>query len=307
MCSIRQNLFTVLIVLGFSESLFSCKQDIQSNLIDKKEVGALGHLSQIFPEETFNEFFPETVTDKWGNNLHPRNPVFTYESLMKAAAVYPIFCNEGTEEQKKQELCAFLANCAHETTGGWSTAPGGPYAWGLHFVREVGCYDKDNPNGGVCTAYATRDGELAKKYPPQPGRTYYGRGALQLSWNYNYGYCSDQLGYGDLLLREPDRVAEDGHWAFLTAIWFWMTPQAPKPSCHDIMSGKWVPNSADSIANRYPGFGMTINVINGGIECGYGSNAQMDNRIGYYKHFLNIMKLDTTDCMNCSCGKMRPY
>ena len=37
---------------------------------------------------------------------------------------------------------------------------------------------------------------------------------------------------------------------------------------HDIVTGFWQPNSADSAAGLTTGFGTTINVINGGLECG---------------------------------------
>ena len=38
-----------------------------------------------------------------------------------------------------------------------------------------------------------------------------------------------------------------------------------KPSCHAVMTGTWQPSSADSAANRQPGFGTTTNIINGGV------------------------------------------
>jgi len=46
-----------------------------------------------------------------------------------------------------------------------------------------------------------------------------------------------------------------------------MTPQYPKPSMHDAMSGFFVPTEADRQAGIGPDFGTTINIINGGIEC----------------------------------------
>ena len=30
-------------------------------------------------------------------------------------------------------------------------------------------------------------------YPCQTGKSYHGRGPMQLSWNYNYGYFSEQV------------------------------------------------------------------------------------------------------------------
>lgn len=37
---------------------------------------------------------------------------------------------------------------------------------------------------------------------------------------------------------------------------------------HDIVTEFWVPNSHDKSAGISKGFGATINVINGGVECG---------------------------------------
>ena len=38
----------------------------------------------------------------------------------------------------------------------------------------------------------------------------------------------------------------------------------PKPSCHEVMSGTWVPTKDDWASNRLPGFGViTTFIING--------------------------------------------
>jgi len=73
---------------------------------------------------------------------------------------------------------------------------------------------------------------------------------LQLSWNYNYGQFSNifsNWGYNAKLelLKSPEIVSSDAHTAFSAAIWFYMTPQEPKPSMHDVVTGFWVPNSYD--------------------------------------------------------------
>lgn len=47
-----------------------------------------------------------------------------------------------------------------------------------------------------------------------------------------------------------------------------MTPQDPKPSMHDVMTGFFEPNEADLEGGMTATFGTTINIINGGIECG---------------------------------------
>src|SRR6202012_4998597 len=146
------------------------------------------------------------------------------------------------------------------------------------------------------------------EYAPVKGQKYYGRGPMQLSYNGNYGYASMCI-FGDknVLLKNPGLVQNDPVVAFETAIYFWMTPQTHKPSAHDVMTGKWQPNAADKAANRVPGFGMTINIVNGPIECGKGDNmGSMTDRIGFYKHFLQMLGATDPNCA-CSCGKMQPY
>lgn len=223
-----------------------------------------------------------------------RNTLYSYDSLIAAIQKYPQFCAEGTLEQRKQEAAAFLANAAHETTGGWDAAPDGRYAWGLYYTEEVGC------ENGRCTWYCDT---INTTYPCQPGRTYHGRGAMQISWNYNYGAAGQALGID--LLSNPDRVKTDGAIAFQTALWFWMTPQPPKPSCHEVMTGRWVPSEGDRGAGRIPGFGMTINIINGGLECSIPTNEKVRDRIGFYQRFTEMLGVDMGE--NVYCDRMAHY
>ncbi len=218
---------------------------------------------------------------------------------------YGVFAKEGNDTVRKRELAAFLANIAQETTGGWDTAPGGRYSWGLYFREEQG-YEGTNNIG-----YRDENNLI---YPPAPGKSYHGRGPIQLSYNYNYGQVSEFL-FGDknVLLANPEQIIQDGALAFQTAIWFWMTPQYPKPSAHDVMVGNWTPSNYDLERNRTPGFGMTINIINGGVECGKGTEInKVLHRIGHYNRFSDILgvnnDLDTTDdCSECGCAQMTPF
>jgi chitinase len=136
-----------------------------------------------------------------------------------------------------------------------------------------------------------------KFYPPSRGEQYYGRGPIQLSWNYNYGSFSKVLGESNYeskmyLLEHPDEAASSGYVAFQAGLWFWMTPQSPKPSMHDVITGFWQPNSADRSAgmktsnNGLNCFGITTNIINGGIECGNSVNKGSVNRGLYFNDWL---------------------
>ena len=46
-----------------------------------------------------------------------------------------------------------------------------------------------------------------------------------------------------------------------------------------------------------PGFGATIMIINGGIECGHGyEKPQATNRQKYYKEFAKYLKVSLISC-----------
>jgi hypothetical protein len=203
---------------------------------------------------------------------------------------YGNFCTEGSLQTCKKELAAFFAHIAHETRHGEN----GKYNDGLMFRHE----------SNTSSPYIHEN----DSYPPAAGKKYYGRGPMQLSYNGNYGYASDCI-FGDkkILLNNPELVENDPVVAFKTAIYFWMTPQTYKPSAHDVTTGKWQPNATDKAAGRTPGFGMTINIVNGEIECGRGDNMyNMNDRIGFYKYFLTKLGASDPNCA-CSCGKMKSY
>jgi hypothetical protein len=220
----------------------------------------------------------------WNENWAKAKPDTSY------VIDYGAFCNENNLQSNKKELAAFFAQIAHETRHGED----GKYNDGLMFIHEL--------NTALTYVAANDD------YPAVKGKKYYGRGPMELSYNGNYGYASTCI-FGDknVLLNNPDLVQNDPVVAFKTAIYFWMTPQSPKPSAHDVMTGKWQPSSADKAAGRTPGFGMTINIVNGQLECNKGENMQsMKDRIGFYQHFLQLLGARDANCA-CSCGHMRTY
>jgi chitinase len=135
------------------------------------------------------------------------------------------------------------------------------------------------------------------EYPCAPGKTYHGRGPIQLSYNYNYGAVGEALGLD--LLADPDRVTRDSTTTFLTALWFWMTPQSPKPSAHDVMVGRWHSTAQDTAAGRAPGFGMTVNIINGGVECSQPTPPQVNDRVAFYQRFTGLLSVDPGAALYC--------
>ena len=57
---------------------------------------------------------------------------------------------------------------------------------------------------------------------------------------------------------------------------------------HDVVTGFWQPNAADTAAMITAGFGASINVINGGLECSK-ANDKADNRESYYKSIAEYL------------------
>src|SRR5450432_753439 len=240
-----------------TDTLAGSRSDSQpgSSIVAQAGSNGISHLPLYLDRSKWDELFPNRhVKGHKGSKDY-----WDYSSFDEFYAVcrsFPAFLGQGDSTVQKRELAAFLANVAQETSGGWAEAPGGYFKWGLYFIQE-----RDTTHDYWDTS--------KKAYPPVPGRKYFGRGVLQLSGNYNYGQFSKAwFGNIDKMLQHPDYVSLDPILAFGSGLWFWMTPQYPKPSCHDIMTGNWHPTAKDSAGSRLPGFGATLNVINGGVECG---------------------------------------
>ncbi|XP_047319593.1 endochitinase-like [Impatiens glandulifera] len=246
--------------------------------------GPAGDITSLITESMFNDILKHR-----NEGSCPGRGFYTYNAFIGAARSFNGFATTGDTNTRKKEIAAFLAQTSHETTGGWASAPDGPYAWGYCFLREQG-----NPPD-YCSPNA--------QWPCAPGRKYFGRGPIQISYNFNYGPAGRAIGVD--LLNNPDLVATDPTISFKTAIWFWMTPQSPKPSCHDVITGRWSPSGADQAAGRVPGYGVITNIINGGLECGHGSDSRVQDRIGFYRRYCGILGVNPGD--NLDCGNQRSF
>ncbi|XP_044463595.1 chitinase 4-like isoform X2 [Mangifera indica] len=112
-------------------------------------------------------------------------------------------------------------------------------------------------------------------YPCVSGKLYYGRGPLQLTWNYNYGECGKVVGFDGL--QAPETVSQDPSVSFKCSLWFWMT-------------------NVHSVVNQ--GFGETIRKINSG-ECDGGNPAQVQSRVGYYQDYCSKFGVDSGQNLYC--------
>ncbi|KAK6914385.1 Glycoside hydrolase, family 19, catalytic [Dillenia turbinata] len=201
-----------------------------------------------------------------------------YRSFILAAAEYqPLgFGTTGNKTTQMKELAAFMGHVGSKTTCGYGVATGGPLAWGL-------CYNKEmSPSQSYCDEY------FKYTYPCAPGAEYYGRGAIPIYWNYNYGAAGEALKVD--LLNHPEYVEQNATLAFQAAIWRWMTPvKKSQPSAHDVFVGTWKPTKNDTLAKRVPGFGTTMNVLYGDSVCGQGSVDSMNNIISHYQYYLDLL------------------
>ncbi|KAI5565484.1 hypothetical protein BDE02_14G125000 [Populus trichocarpa] len=192
------------------------------------------------------------------------------------------FCTTGGKATQMKELAAFLAHVGCKTSCGYGVATGGPLAWGL-------CYNKEmSPSQSYC------DDFYKYTYPCTPGAEYYGRGAIPIFWNYNYGAAGEAL--KEDLLSHPEYIEQNATLAFKAAMWRWYTPiKKSQPSAHEAFLGKWKPTKNDTLAKRVPGFGTTMNVLYGDQVCGQGDIDAMNNFISHYLYYLDLLGLNRED------------
>ncbi|GAA0375853.1 glycoside hydrolase family 19 protein [Acrocarpospora corrugata] len=203
----------------------------------------------VVSEAQFNQMFPG------------RNSFYTYSGLVAALSAYPGFAKTGSDTVRRQEAAAFLANVSHETGGL------------VHIVEQN-------------TANYPHYCDAGQPYGCPAGQAaYYGRGPIQLSWNFNYKAAGDALGIN--LLANPYLVQNDAAVAWKTALWYWNTQNGPGTmTAHNAMV-----NGA--------GFGQTIRSINGSLECDGRNPAQVQSRVAKYQSFVQI--LGTTPGANLTC------
>ena len=229
------------------------------------------NVEQVIPEAKFNEFFPT------------KNGAYTYTNFLRAIGKYPSICKSA--ENCPKILAGMFAHFQQETAG-------------LFYLEEIN-------KSAYCADWSAW---VSAAYPCVPGQLYYGRGAKQLSWNYNYGAFSQAM-FGDarILLEQPDLVANT--WLnFASSMWFYVTPQPPKPSMLQVVEGDWTPNSVDEAANL-AGFGATTMIINGALECGPSPSnpTGASNRANYYTDFAARLGVDITgEKLTCSDSSAFP-
>lgn len=228
-----------------------------------------GTLAQNAGSIVTRELFEQMLSFR-NNDACPAKGFYTYDAFIAAANSFPGFGTAGDDTARKKEIAAFFGQTSHETNGGSA----GTFTGGYCFVKQIEQSDR-----------------------------YYGRGPIQLTHQSNYERAGQGIGVGQDLVNNPDLVATDPIISFKTAIWFWMTEQDNKPSCHNVIIGQWTPSPKDTAANRVPGYGVITNIINGQFECGMGPNTAAESRIGFYRRYCSMLNVPTGENLDCNNQK----
>ncbi|WUR04428.1 (endo)-chitinase [Vairimorpha necatrix] len=140
----------------------------------------------------------------------------------------------------------FIAQLAHESGG-------------FQYIEEIDCAGSTS----CADQYGGSEGA--------PGKSYHGRGFIQLSWPANYKAAGESLGMGDELFQNPEKVAEDAELGAKVSVWFWKENVESAPGVKD---------------NQ---FGATTKAINGALEC-TGSNVDKSKkRYEIYKAVAEVL------------------
>jgi hypothetical protein len=174
-----------------------------------------------------------------------------------------------------------------------------------------GAFVEVSPHGKYCTHAGEGGSDLIAAGVDYPccttgyGCDFRGRGAIQLTWNINYGRFSEfYFGDKEVLLRNPELVQGDGEIGWAASLWFWITQQDYGGECPPKQLDWRMPLGHQSCheAMTQPaggGLGQTIRIINGGYEAcptsGYRLSAV--KRAEYYLTICSVLSVPShQDC-----------
>lgn len=196
-------------------------------------------------EEFFNGIINQADAGCAGRGFYSR-PTF-----LEALRSFDRFGRIGSVDDSKREIAAFFAHVTHETGH-------------MCFIEEIDGATKD-----YCDEENT-------EFPCNPSKGYFGRGPIQLSWNFNYGPAGENIGFDGL--NNPEIVATDPVVSFKTALWYWM-------------------NFVRPVINQ--GFGATIRAINGALECDGANSATVQRRVQFYTQYCDQLGVAPGNNLTC--------
>ncbi|ONI27330.1 hypothetical protein PRUPE_1G080500 [Prunus persica] len=206
--------------------------------------GGGSSVADIVTQEFFNGIINQAPSDCVGKNFYTR------DGFINAVNSYSDLGRRGSVDESKREIAAFFAHATHET---------GYFC----FIEE-----REEYRQTYC--------EPSTDYPCNPDKQYYGRGALQITGNKNYGPAGKSIGLD--LLNSPETVASDADVAFKTAIWY------------------WVVNVRNALSQ---GFGATTRAINGAKECDGQQPDLVQARAALYQSYCSQLNVDPGANLSC--------
>ncbi|RHY48509.1 hypothetical protein DYB30_007236 [Aphanomyces astaci] len=209
-------------------------------------------LTNILPKSLFLQIFPQAL------------PIYKYENLVAIAAKYPEFANTGNVDVDRREVAAFLGQISLESGD-------------LRYVEEIN-------KSTMC--------QQSAEYPCAAGKQYFGRGPIQLSWNYNYKDFGKAVNLD--LVASPELVATDYDLVWWSALWYWN-------------ADKWNGN-IHKVVGLPGGFAKTTFIINGGLECGLNppNRESEKSRIASFKKFCSLLGVAPGDNLSCQTADFPP-
>ncbi|CAL1376531.1 unnamed protein product [Linum trigynum] len=225
------------------ESYSDLDSDEEEDINGREAAGKLGvAVDKVVTAAFFNSIIKNAGSTCKGKRFYTR------AAFLTATKSYPEFGKQSSDAATKREIAAFFAHVTHETGS-------------LCYVEEI--------------KKATYCDRKATKWPCAPGKQYYGRGPLQLTWNYNYGPCGKANKFDGL--KNPDIVAKNKVIAWKASLWFW------KKSVRPVLK---------------KGFAATIRAINGG-ECNGGNRPAVESRVKFYKKYCKRFGVKPGSNLSC--------
>jgi len=192
--------------------------------------------------------------------MFPSAPAGRYQGLITAAQQFGWSPNA-------VELAAFYGHVAHETDS-------------LKTLEEY-C----GANGSCATAYNNPSWGTARA---AAGKTYFGRGWLQLSWPPNYQAAGRDPRINMDLVATPELVSRNEVLAAKTGIWYFTSTAISSPPINRYAAAGW--------------FSASTNKINGPLECNTGSQNQL-TRVKRYQDARRCLGLPPeTNMAKASCA-----
>jgi predicted chitinase len=241
----------------------------------------------------------------------------------------------GTVEQQKAEIAAFLGNVLHESDQfkapreylpcGDSKVVNGktyckPCEAGNFDWASRQCRSSMLANGGVfasycdtarsppdaCSCGSVSEAGLSEELAGymEADKAFFGRGAIQLSWNYNYIRASTALtGSPDTFCTNPDLVATTEKYAWGAGLFFWMENLKTVQGSNDALSTCHIQSLSGDM-------GGTLWNINGGQECPAISDWHVKAvvmRINHYCRAATVMEVSSLLSFGGCVGMSEAY